>query len=186
LTIEEGTDFYDQYLTGSLSVPDEEVILAMDLVNARYPSSHGIRQYEISNFARAGHECRHNIVYWFNEEFIGLGAGAVGYGDGVRYRVIADPLEYCAAVESGDDIVEEREVLDREASCRETAVMGLRLIRGVDTRRLHDRYHLTLDDLYGNAVSDLIDRGLLEKRESYLRLTRQGRYFANQVMAELV
>lgn len=186
LTIEEDTDFYARYLTDSLGLPDDEAIIAMEQVTREYLGAHGIEQYEISNYARAGYECRHNIGYWHNEEFVGCGAGAAGFCNGKRYKVITDPLLYCSAVESGEDVIEESEVLSTEASFRETVVMGLRLIKGVAKRRLSDRYHLTLDDQYGSELTDLVRKGLLEETEDYLRLTVQGRRFANQVMAELV
>ena len=186
LTIEEDTAFYARYLNDSLGLPDDEAILAMEQVTREYLGAHGIEQYEISNYARAGYECRHNIGYWRNEEFVGCGAGAAGFCNGKRYKVITDPLLYCAAVESGEDVIEESEVLSTEASFRETVVMGLRLIKGIDKRRLSDRYHLTLDDQYGSEVTDLVRKGFLEETEDYLRLTVQGRRYANQVMAELV
>lgn len=186
LTIEEDTDFYNRYLNDSLGLPDDEEIIAMEQATREYLGAHGIEQYEISNYARAGYECRHNIGYWHNEEFVGCGAGAAGFCNGKRYKVIIDPLLYCSAVESGEDVIEESEVLSMEASFRETVVMGLRLIKGIDKRRLSDRYHLTLDDQYGSELTDLVRKGLLEESEDYLRLTVQGRRFANQVMAELV
>lgn len=186
LTIEEDTDFYNRYLNDSLGLPDDEEIIAMEQATREYLGAHGIEQYEISNYARAGYECRHNIGYWHNEEFVGCGAGAAGFCNGKRYKVIIDPLLYCSAVESGEDVIEESEVLSMEASFRETVVMGLRLIKGIDKRRLSDRYHLTLDDQYGSELTDLVRKGLLEESEDYLRLTVQGKRFANQVMAELV
>lgn len=186
LTIEEDTDFYNRYLNDSLGLPDDEAIIAMEQVTREYLGAHGIEQYEISNYARAGYECRHNLGYWRNEEFVGCGAGAAGFCNGKRYKVINDPLLYCSAVESGEDVIEESEVLSTEASFRETVVMGLRLIKGIDKRRLSGRYYLTLDDQYGSELTDLVRKGLLEESEDYLRLTVQGRRFANQVMAELV
>ena len=186
LTIEEGTDFYNRYPTDSLELPDDRTIIAMEQATRKYLSAHGIGQYEISNYARPGYECRHNIGYWLNEEFIGCGAGAAGFFNGRRYKVITDPLRYCSAIENGEDVIEDSEVLSAEASFRETVVMGLRLLKGVDRRRLYDRYGLTVDELYGSIVKELAGKGLLEENEDYLRLTAQGRCFANQVMAELV
>ena len=186
LTIEENTDFYNRYATDSLGLPDDGTIIAMEQATRKYLSAHGIEHYEISNYARPGYECRHNIGYWLNEEFIGCGAGAAGFFNGRRYKVIADPLGYCSAIENGEDFIEESEVLSPEASFRETVVMGLRLVKGVDRRRLYDRYQLTVEELYGSKVTELVDKGLLEENEDYLKLTDQGRCFANQVMAELV
>ncbi len=99
---------------------------------------------------------------------------------------MTDPLGYCSAIESGEDFIEESEILSPEASFRETVVMGLRLLKGVDKGRLYDRYQLTVEELYGSKVTELVGRGLLEENEDYLKLTDQGRCFANQVMAVLV
>ena len=89
-------------------------------------------------------------------------------------------------MEKGEDGVEERESLSREASFRESVVMGLRLVKGVDKKRLYDRYQLKLNEQYGAVLTRLIENNLLEEDEKYLRLTDWGRRFANQVMAELV
>ena len=186
LSIEEGTGFYDQYRAGRLALPDDEEIIGMEQFTREYLGSHGIKQYEISNYARPGCECRHNIGYWRNEEFIGCGAGAAGFTKGRRYKIITDPLRYCLAVECGGDIVEEDEILDTEASFRETVVMGLRLLGGVDKKRLFKRFGLTLEGHYGPILTELVNRGLLKEGRDCLRLTVRGRRFANQVMAELV
>ena len=186
LTIEEDSDFYHHPQSNGLGLPEDDMIIEMEQFTNSYLSSHGIRQYEISNYARPGYECRHNIGYWLNEPFIGCGAGAAGFLDGERYKVITDPFDYCMAMEDGEDGIEERESLSHDASFRETVVMGLRLIEGVDKGRLYDRYQLKLDDQYGSVLAELLDKKLLEEADAYVRLTDQGRRFANQVMAELV
>ncbi len=186
LSIEEGTGFYDQYRASRLELPDDEEILGMEQFTREYLASHGIKQYEISNYARPGYECRHNIGYWENEEFVGCGAGAAGFEGGRRYKLISDPLRYCLAMERGGDVVEGDEILDMEASFRETVVMGLRLLRGVDKKRLFERFGMTLAGQYGSILTALVGRGLLEESRDFLRLSARGRRFANQVMAELV
>ena len=186
LSIEEGTGFSAQYRAGRLELPDDEEIIGMEQFTREYLGSHGIKHYEISNYARPGYECRHNIGYWENEEFVGYGAGAAGFVGGRRYKLITDPLRYCLAMESGGDAVEEDERLDTEASFRETVVMGLRLLRGVDKKRLFKRFGLRLDSQYGSILTELAGKGLLEENRDFLRLSARGRRFANQVMAELV
>ncbi len=79
LTIEEDTDFYERSRRDSLGLPDDGTIIAMEQATGKYLSAHGIEHYEISNYARPGYECRHNIGYWLNEEFVGCGAGAAGF-----------------------------------------------------------------------------------------------------------
>ena len=186
LTIEEQTPFYEQRQAGDLSVPEDETIVEMDRLTKSFLRTHGYNQYEISNYARTGYECQHNLRYWHNETFIGRGAGAVGYSNGVRYKILSDPLDYCLAVENEEELIEEQERLDPEASYRETVVMGLRLVKGVDTDQLLKRYGLTLEAIYDTKISQLIEAGLLAQSKTHLRLTPRGLRFANQVMAALV
>ena len=186
LTLEEGTSFFQQHESGSLVLPEEETILEMERNTRSFLRAHGYKHYEISNYAQAGAECRHNLRYWHNDDFIGRGAGAAGYYRGLRYKIVADPLRYCAAVERGESLLEAEEKLDADASCRETVVMGLRLIKGVDKRRLWTKYQRSLTDLYGTKVYELVAAGLLNEQNDYLRLTDRGLQIANQVMAELV
>jgi len=186
LTIEPGTPYAQQQAQGRLELPDEEALSKMDLITATLCREAGLVQYEISNYAVPGFECRHNINYWQNGPYLALGAGAVACVAGCRRRSISDPLRYCELVESGQPVILDEERLEPEASFRETVVMGLRMLRGVSREELRKRYGWDVKDYYGNRLARLIDRGLLELTASHLRLTARGRMFANQVMAELV
>ena len=146
----------------------------------------GLQQYEISNFAEPGYECRHNFNYWQNDEYYACGAGSVSYVGGVRERRIDDPLKYCEAVEWSGDPIEEKEELSTRDSFKETVVMGLRLVAGISERRLQRRYGLSTGEVYGNKIESLVNQGLISYDGSLLVLTETGRRFANQVMAELV
>lgn len=186
LTVEQGTPFHPRLEQGQLELPDEEEIAAMDQITATLCRQAGLARYEISNYARPGHECRHNINYWQNGPYLALGAGAVGCTDGRRQQKTTDPLRYCEQIESGQSTVQEEECLEPAASFRETVIMGLRMLRGVSRERLQRRYGMDLDGCYGETLTRLIDQGLLEMTASHLRLTARGRIFANQVMADLV
>lgn len=186
LTIEQGTPYFQQQAQGLLTLPEEEAVAAMDRITATLCRKAGLIQYEISNYARPGCECRHNINYWRNGPYLGLGAGAVACVDGCRRQTIPDPRRYCELIESGQPVILDEERLEPEASFRETGVMGLRMIEGVSREELQKRYGLDVPDYYGATLVRLIDQGLLELTTSHLRLTARGRMFANQVMAELV
>lgn len=186
LSIEEGTGFNRQFQAGRLVLPDEEEIAGMDEVTLELCGAAGFIQYEISNFAQPGFECRHNINYWLNEEYLGVGAGAVRCLKGERVKNIEDPLLYCQKVESGESVVMESESLDAESSFRESVVMGLRMINGVSSERLWSRYGIDLQVYYGETLKKLLDLSLLEFDKSSLRLTVKGRALANRVMADLV
>ncbi len=186
LTVEQGTPLHRHLTQGLLALPEEDELAAMDEITATLCQQAGLVRYEISNYARPGYECRHNINYWQNGPYLALGAGAVGCLNDRRQQKISDPQRYCELIEAGQSTVQDEECLEREASFRETVIMGLRLLCGVSRAQLQRRYGLALEDCYGITLTRLIDQGLLEMSPSHLRLTARGLVFANQVMAELV
>lgn len=186
LSIEEDTDFFRLAADGRLELPEEEAVLEMDDITDALCRTAGLQRYEISNFARPGYVCRHNLNYWRNEAYLACGAGAVSYLDGVRELRIMNPETYCRLVERDEEIVAEREKLARREAFKETVVMGLRLTEGVSERRLRQRFGLRLSDVYTTELDKLTAQQLISFDESRLALTGRGRRFANQVLAELV
>lgn len=179
LTIEPNTRFYRHFLRGTLELPDEEAQVTMyDQAIAAMEAS-GYRQYEISNFARPGRECAHNLCYWRAEEYLGYGPGAVGcvLEGGQRHRTtkIKHPERYCVAVESQENLICEEEWLDEEADRLERVMLGIRLNEGLPTSVPHD----------GEGRAKCLDRGWLEERGDRLCLTPTGRHFASEVAALL-
>ena len=118
--------------------------------------------------------------------YLAAGAGAVSYLDGVRGQRVTAPEEYCQRIEEGVEVVIEGEQLDREASFRETVMMGLRLTAGVSRQELVSRFGLDPADYYGEVLDRLQQHGLVELNASHLRVTEQGRLFSNIILAELV
>jgi len=186
LTVEEGTPLETMIREDRLQLADEEAVEAMDGFTAECLAVAGYAQYEISNYAQAGYQSRHNITYWENRDYFGLGAGAVSSLDGYRRRNIADPEHYCRVLETGKSVLFEEETLDTEASFRETVIMGLRMNKGVEINLLQKRYGIPIEQYYGETLKHLQRDGLLAIRSGYLCLTDRGRVFANRVMAELV
>ncbi len=186
LTVEEKTPMHKMVVEGRIMLPDEDILVEMDEITRGLTIENGLLQYEISNYAQTGFQCRHNIAYWENAEYYGFGAGAVSCVGGCRKRNIADPLLYCEVIESGRQVVIEEETLESEASFRETVIMGLRMNRGVSLLSLRQRYEKDVVDYYGETLQALIAAKLIEQGTDYLFLTQKGRVFANVVMAELV
>ena len=186
LSIEDPTPFFKQHRQGRLELPDEDQVLAMDEITATCCASAGFERYELSNYRRPNCGCRHNLVYWRNEEYLGCGAAAVSYLAGERCGRVADPLTYCLLVEAGASPVSFREHLDPQATFRETVVMGLRLIDGISEHRLYRRFGCGLHDIYGDVLNTLVADDLLEHDGGQWRLTGRGRQLANVVMRELV
>jgi len=186
LSIDSGSRFAELAAAGKLSLPDEESETEMAEDTVRYLAGAGYDRYEISNYARPGYQCRHNLNYWQNGSWLGLGAAAVGALSGLRLRNTADPQRYQQCWESGQPAWVEGEGLDRERTFRETVIMGLRLLEGLKLAELHNRFGFDPGEYYGKTVENLIAKGLLEMTGDRLRLTCRALPVANQVLAELV
>ena len=186
LTIEEETVFANLHAKGMLNLPDEDDVLAMMKVTLEETGKNKYHRYEISNYARPGKECRHNINYWMNGSYLGAGAGAVSCLSGCRMANVAYIDDYCRRVEAGESPVQDTEQLDREAQFRETVVMGLRMTRGVSMKELEYRFGISGIEYYGETLKGLQDDDLLAIEGDRLKLTDRGLMLANRVMAVLV
>lgn len=176
LTIEPNTAFYKKHLRGQLDLPDDEAQVAMYEECLQRTAEEGFVQYEISNFAKAGKECRHNLAYWHAEEYAGYGPGAVGCVTNRRYTNLKHPDRYCAAVESGEPIAFESEELTPEIQKIERIMLGLRLNEG-----------LPVSELAGSrGIEKLQERGWIEVRDDRVRLTNLGRHFCSEATLELI
>lgn len=175
LTIEPETSFYRKQLRGQLPLPDDEAQVAMYEECLDRVGAAGYLQYEISNFAKPGMECAHNLAYWRYEDYAGYGPGAVGCVEGVRSTNLKHPERYCAAVESGSTVAYEREELSPDAKRLERVMLGLRLNDG-----------LAVCGLTEKKVDDLVSRGWLWKQDDRIGLTRLGRHFCSEAVLELV
>jgi oxygen-independent coproporphyrinogen-3 oxidase len=187
LIVEPGTGFYTLYQKGRLPLPDEDTAAEMYEMAISTAAGAGYRQYEISNFARPGRECRHNIHYWRNDSYYGFGCGAVSYLDGERRMNVKSPAKYAATLSSGDDLTESTETLTRAEAMAETMMLGLRMTReGIDRVRFSERFGEDPRKIYPNDIETFVARGLLEESEGALRLTPRGVFLANEVMMAFV
>jgi oxygen-independent coproporphyrinogen-3 oxidase len=186
LTVEPDTLFNSLYENNTLRHPSEQEIFQMDKITKELCTSAGLHQYEISNYAFEGKECRHNINYWLNNDYLAAGTSAVSCLDGLRERRIADPIEYIRLINRNKSVVIEKECLSREASFRESVIMGLRMVQGVSRKALFERYSLDPKEYYGSTLNKLIEGGFLELTETHLRMTEKGWPLSNQIMSELV
>ncbi len=186
LTLEKNTPFAKLASQRQLILPCEEDILEMmEIISKTLPAKDYLR-YEISNYAQAGKECRHNINYWQNGSYLGLGAGAVSCLSGKRCHSIEHVSQFCQAVNENNNPWREIETLDKEASFRETVIMGLRMLQGVSLENLENKYSLDPLNYYGTVLQNLIDNELLTLENKYLRLTEKSLPIADTVMANLV
>ena len=187
LIVEEGTGFWTLRQKGRLPLPDEDTAAEMFQMAIDAARDAGFGQYEISNFARPGRECRHNLHYWRNDPYYGFGCGAVAYLNGVRRMNWKSPAKYAEAIEAGSDLTFTTETLIREETMAETMMLGLRLTEeGVDSARFAARFGMDPRTRYACEVEKFAHRGLLEVTGDSLRLTPHGVFLANEVMMAFV
>ncbi|MBU9713951.1 radical SAM family heme chaperone HemW [Evansella tamaricis] len=181
LKVEEKTVFYQLWRKGKLPLPGEDVEADMYEILRNTLAGSGFSQYEISNFAIPGYESKHNLTYWDNDAYYGIGAGSHSYVDGVR-RINHGPLpKYIASMkETGFPYREEHEVSKKE-QMEEELFMGLRKRSGVSLSVFNQKYGLELFQVFPEAISDLQEKGLLVVEEGYIRLTERGVPLGNEV-----
>ncbi len=181
LQIEEGTEFYRRFCSGSLSQIPEELDRRMYHTALEELEKRGYHHYEISNAAKPGFECRHNLKYWSMEDYLGLGLAAHSYIRGVRFCNTGDRDAY----ERGDRL-EEVHRNDRRDSISDFLFTELRRIRGISLSEFELRYGQPLTGLFGPQVRRFTGEGLLETEGDFLRFTKKGLDFTNTVMRELM
>jgi len=186
LSIEEATRLRALIKQGVLPAPDGDLTADMYRWAQARLAEAGFQHYEISNWARPGHACRHNQVYWRNDPWLGLGAGAYGWYGGTRYTNILAPTHYVEAVQAGRLPIGRREPIDRQTEMNETVMLGLRLREGLDLGGFAQRYGVSFVELYGQSLPELIDWGLLTLDGNRLRLADAGLLISNEVLTRLL
>jgi len=182
LTIEEGTAFQRMVAEGRLPAPDDERDLAHLHVAVEQLAAAGYERYEISNFARPGARSRHNLAYWSDEDWIGLGAGAHSHAGLGRWKNVDDPGAYARAIAERGDATAWREESRPEVGLFDALMMGLRLVDGVDLDRLERRFGLDARACHAGALEAHVRDGLLALDGSRLRLTPRGLDLASWVL----
>ncbi|MDN5331001.1 MAG: hypothetical protein PWP45_226 [Tepidanaerobacteraceae bacterium] len=186
LSVEEGTKFYELKEKGLLFLPSEDEERMMYHSARRILEEGGYSHYEISNFAKPGRECRHNLVYWTYGEYLGLGAGAHSFIDGVRFYNVYDFKDYIEKVKEKGSAVENREKLSGEDQQAEFIILGLRLVKGVDKTLFYRKFGKELDSVYGDAIKRLKEKELIVDDGKYVKLTEKGLDLANEAFIEFL
>ena len=190
LTIEPGTAFGNRAERGENLAADEDTAAALFEVTQQRLADAGMPAYEISNHARPGAECRHNLAYWRYEDYLGIGPGAHGRtarGDGkLATQQRRAPEAWLAAIEETGSAMDEMVPIPREAAVEEMLMMGLRLAEGVSRSRLEALAGRTADDLFGAPLARLVEGGFLTLDDQRLTATAAGRQRLNAVLAALI
>jgi oxygen-independent coproporphyrinogen III oxidase len=194
LTIEPGTPMQRWLYNGTIQAPDPDIAADQYDLACQALAGMGFKHYEISNWAKPERECRHNLVYWRNQPYLGLGAGAHGSAGGYRYQVVRRPRTYIRRLEQpaagpfpiSAAVTDYHRVGETEAMS-DTAITELRLLEeGLDLEAFAARFGRRFDDVYGEAVSQLRTWDLLFQQGDRLLLTEKGRFLSNQVFYRFV
>ncbi|MGH7662191.1 MAG: radical SAM family heme chaperone HemW [Vulcanimicrobiaceae bacterium] len=186
LTIESGTPYAEWYSREPHAFSDSDVEADQYGIAIEKLQRAGFEHYEISNFARPGHRCRHNVNYWKNGEYLGLGVGAASYLDGVRSVHTRDLEAYVAAATARKPIPGDSERLVGDARAGEAAMLALRTDEGVELGAFRERYGIDFLSSYERAIQELKGAGMLEVTPTHVRLTPAGRFMANDVCGEFI
>ncbi len=183
LIIEEGTPFYEKFQKGELVEIEEELDRKMYHYAVEFLAKQGYHQYEISNFARAGRESRHNKVYWQTEPYLGLGLGAHSFFDGSRFHNPYDLDQYMLAQGDITTLEEEKETVTQQEAMGEFMFLGLRMTKGVSFEKFRKRFGVEMMGIYFEAIDEFVHKGLLYQTEEKIALTEKGMDLSNQVFA---
>lgn len=186
LIIEPGTPFEAMEARGELALPDEDEEREMYHLTRKFLSEMGYERYEISNYARPGYECRHNIGYWRGRDYLGLGLGASSFIDGCRFSNRTEIKDYLALTMGSGDWYEAVEPLTPAAKMEEFMFLGLRLVRGVSEKDFYRKFGVKVMSVYGEVIRKNELEKLLIRKNGWLRLTELGMDLANMVMADFI
>lgn len=186
LQVEDGTLFARQQEKGELRLPVDDIAEAMYDYMTEYLPDRGYVRYEISNFALPGYDSRHNMGYWTDVPYLGMGAAAHSYMGDSRWNNVSSVEKYIKSVETGLPYRENEELLDRETEMEEFCFLALRMSAGIDKRAFQRKFDCPIDSVYNEAIEKMKARKLLEETEDHIRLTSLGMKFGNVVFREFV
>ena len=187
LIVEEGTPLSAQLERGECApLPDEDALCRMDEITAERMAHAGYVRYEVSNYAKPGRECRHNIVYWACEPYLGLGCAAHSDMDGRRFYNPSDWAGYLRMAESGSPARDAEGENTRQDRMFERMMMGLRMVRGVDCARFARDFGEAPEDVWPGVIARDLRVGLMARDGDFLRLTERGMQVMNSVLVELL
>ncbi len=186
LTIEPDTVFYKQQSQGQLIMPPDDFQRELFEIAIDTLTGAGYEHYEISNYAKPGKQSRHNLNYWVDGEYLGLGAGASSFYNGNRFKNVNLPARYIARINETQTAVESRETPDRRQRMGEAVMLGLRLSAGLNLSTFQYQFGISFHDAFGDTVERLEAMGLLEIRSGRVALTREGLFLADSVIIEFI
>lgn len=186
LIIEEFTPFYYRAKRNELFLPDEETERKMNEMILRTLSENGYERYEISNYAKDGKCCRHNIRYWSGEDYIGAGTSSHEYFNGERQENIKTVEGYIRLLRNTGSASVRRHENTNEEEVEEYVFMGMRMMRGLDKKKFEERFHRTIESYYEKSIQKHVKSGLLIDTPEVLRFSEKGIEFSNHVLSDFL
>lgn len=182
LIIEEGTPFAAR----KLNLPDEDTEYNMYEVTAQILKEYGYEQYEISNYAKKGRACRHNVGYWIRQDYLGFGLGASSLYGKERFSNTTERKKYLESSSSPELIREKEPILTREDEMAEFMFLGLRMTSGIAKTDFEQIFGCRIERIYGEVLKKYESLGLLVEKDGRVFLSREGIHVSNSVMAEFL
>ncbi|GAC1399780.1 MAG: radical SAM family heme chaperone HemW [Chloroflexota bacterium] len=187
LSIESGTVFARQLRGGSLSLPEDEIVIEMYDMACELLADAGFDHYEVANWAQPGHECRHNKAYWLNHDYYAVGVGAHGSVRPYRTVNIRQTGKYINEVMAGNTPLAEREHIGGETRLKETIMLGLRLLRdGLDSADIREEYGIRMEERYSRQLAELTSLGILTIDGTRLRIQESSVPIANEIWSRFM
>ncbi len=186
LIIEEGTPFFTWTQEGRIVPGDEDLCADMYEYADERLQDEGYENYEISNWALPGHQSRHNLTYWQNLPYLGMGAGAHSFYAHRRFSNVLDPNDYIRRVKQGELPEAESETVERAQEMSETAFLALRTAQGLHLPTFEQRFSESFTEYVGDRLRVVDEAGLLEYAGEWLRLSKRGRLLGNEVFMRLL
>lgn len=186
LIVEEGTPLFDAVQRGKCQLPDEDALEAMDEATLAMTREAGYARYEVSNFAKPGFACRHNIVYWECLPYLGVGLNAHSDMDGMRFYNPQDWEAYMQTAYGDGSLRQEEGNNSRKDRMFERMMMGLRMVRGADASRFERDFGQCIEDAWPKTITSMKSNGMMEREGERIRLTPRGMQVMNGVLVELL
>ena len=200
LTIEKNTPMFHQVNQGVLQMPDQDLAAEMYEIATDFMKQENFRNYEISNWAKNNKICEHNLAYWKNQQFIGIGPGAHSLLSSYRFSNIESPKKYIQKLKSNPDFektqnnkqtdkdkfltiptTENYEKQDIKTKMSDTMIMGLRLDSGINLNEFEEKFQIKIEKIFPGKIDNLISENLINKKNNQIKLSDKGKLLGNEV-----
>ena len=185
LILEEGTKLYDMYMKKEFDLGDEDEDIKMYEYAINYLKENGYNQYEISNYAKVGYECKHNILYWKCKNYIGLGPGASGYINNVRYNNVQSLDDYHEKLLQNQKSIDFFETLTQKDEIEEKIIMGLRMNEGIIFKDFEE-FEINFEEKYKEQIAKHLNLELIEMTQGGFKFTQKGREISNNIFLDYI